>query len=152
MVDRKIDYDRGVLIMTHPQTGIDVFMYLDEPGVYLTAHAHPIAEQLAKEAGYDVEKYAKEKVRNERRAHANALIDKELDSETDVVEKVVEQKGSFTLVSIGLGRHHLKDGEGNQITAHALTEEQGKKLLDAMVLSEAPPAEVKKNPGIQKNA
>lgn len=145
MADRAIDYDRGVLIMTHPDTGIDVFMYIDQPGVYLTAHGHPIADKIAKESGYDVEKFAREKLRNERRAKAHDLIDKELESETDVVEKEVEKKGGFTLVSIGLGRHHLKDAEGQQITAHALTLEQGKKLLAAMAIEE-------KAPEAQKNA
>lgn len=151
MADRVIDYDRGVLINVHKETGMDVFMYVDEPGKYLTAHGHPVPAAIAAQAGYDTEKLEKERIRQERKLQASAIIDKELSDEKDVVEIEVGKAAGFTLVSIGLGRHHLKDPEGNQITANPLTLEQGKKLLAAMS-EDVTKGKVAAPGGSQKNA
>lgn len=149
MAERVIDYDRGVIIRSHAISGMDVYMYVDEPGRYLTAHGTEVPEQIAKEAGYDVEKLAKDRVRKERKIQATEAIDRELSDEQNVVEDVVAERNGFKLVSIGLGRHHLKDPEGNQLTGQSLPYESGMKLLDSMAGKEVEVPVVKQ---VEKNA
>lgn len=129
---RKVDYDRGVLIMTHPGTGMDVYMYVDTPGVYLNANELPVTDEIASEAGYKVEQLAKEKLRMQRKAQAGALIDKELSDETSTEEVEVADRNGFKIVSIGMGRHNVKDPDGNIINAHPLPLEMAQKLLSGM--------------------
>lgn len=131
MADRIIDYDRGVLINTH-FSGMDVFMYVDDPGKFLTAHNTVVPDEIAKQAGYDTDKLGKERVRLERRKVANALIDKEMADDKDIVETVVFENNGFKLVSIGMGRHNVRDPDGNILNAHPLPKETGEKLFAAM--------------------
>lgn len=129
---RKVDYDRGVIIMTHPGSGMDVYMYVDSPGVYLNANELHVPDNLAAAAGYDVERLSKEKLRMERKAKAGALIDKELSDDANTSEEEVSERNGFKLVSIGLGRHNVKDPDGNQLNAHPLPLESAQKLFVAM--------------------
>lgn len=132
MSDRKVDYDRGAIIMSHPGSGMDVFMYVDTPGEYLDAHLNSVPDTIAGEAGYKVEQLAKERLRRHRKAQANAIIDQELADESDVEEVVVDSRNDFILVSSGLGRHNVKDHDGNVLNAHPLTKESAQKLFNAM--------------------
>lgn len=132
MSDRKIDYDEGVLINVHPGTGMDVFMYIAKPGHYYSAHAHVVPEQIAREAGFNVDRLSKERIRIERKASASAIIDQELKDEANTQEECVNVLNGFKLISIGLGRHNVKDPDGNLLNAHPLTEESAKRLFKAM--------------------
>lgn len=131
MADKVIDYDRGVIINVH-STGMDVFMYVDAPGKFLTAHGKEVPDAVAKEAGYDVEKLAKERLRLDRKATASALIDKELADDKNLEEKDLKEKNGFRLVSLGLGRHNVKDPDGNILNALPLPKESASKLFAAM--------------------
>lgn len=132
MVERQIDYDRGVIINTHPGSGMDVFMYVDQPGQYLTAHNKEVPDNLAREAGYDVDRLAKERLRMSRKAQASAIIDKELSDEANTQEECVDVRNGFRLVSIGMGRHNVKDPDGNILNAHPLPKESAETLFNAM--------------------
>jgi len=132
MPQGKIDYDRGVIIRSHTTTGMDVFMYVDTPGEYLTAHGTPVPDTIAKEAGYDVDILSKEKLKRERKQAAMDAIDKELNNEKDVSEEVVEEKNGFKVVSIGLGRHHILVPEGNRLSTNVLPLDMALKVMNAM--------------------
>lgn len=132
MADRVIDYDRGVLIMTEPLSGSDVFMYVDEPGKYLSAHGTPISEQFAKAAGYDVEKFAKDRVKLDRKRIASAAIDAELSDDKDTKNNVVETVGGYKLVDIGLGRYLIRDPDDNLVTATPLAKEHAMKVISLL--------------------
>jgi hypothetical protein len=132
----KIDYDRGVLIMTHPGSGMDVYMYVDSPGEYLTAHGKEVNEKIAKEAGYDVEKLGKEKVRLERRRKAAQEIDAEFEIEGK--EEVVQEKEGFKVVAYGYGRHNVIDPDGNKLNNIPLTLDMALKLLSSFTTDEKP--------------
>lgn len=131
MAEKKIDYDRGVIINTH-RTGMDVFMYADDPGIYLSAHSLPVSEEIAKEAGYDTEKLGKERLRKERRLAAMEAIDKDLEDVKDMGEKIIKEDEGFKLVHIGLERYVVRDPEDNQLNKGVLTQVQGEKLLTSM--------------------
>lgn len=128
----KIDYDRGVIINIHQASGMDVYMYVDDPGKFLTAHAQIVSDAIAKEAGYDVEKLAKDRVKKERKAQALQMIDNELSDDKDIKEDVVDERNGWKIVSIGLGRHHLNDPDGNRITSVPQPLEAAQKLLNGM--------------------
>ena len=136
-----VDYDRGVLIMLDPVSGMDVFMYVDSPGVYLTAHSKPVPEEIAKRAGYDVEKLAKDRLKGERKAQALRAIEEEMADEKDMREDVVcEDASGFKVITTGMGRHHVIDPDGNQLTRLALPKESALKLLRVMVDAETAPS------------
>lgn len=135
-MERKIDYNRGVRMRVHNSSGITVYMYKDDPGVYLNAYGDELPEEMAKACGFPVDLLAKYKLRKERMAVALETIESELslDDDDDMHEHVtlIEKEG-YKLVSIGLGRHLLKDPDGELLTRKHLTEEEGKVILNAMV-------------------
>lgn len=137
MADRVIDYDRGVIINVHKQTGMDVFMYVDSPGKFADAHGNPVPDSIAAESGYDTEKLGKERLRLERKRQANALIDKELADEADTVEKTLSERNGFKLVTIGLGRHNVRDPEGNILNSQPMAKEPAQRLWAAMAGEDA---------------
>lgn len=130
----KINVDRGVLICIHPASGMNVYMYKDDPGVYLNAFGSEISEQIAKEAGYDVARWGKEHIKKARMATAMKAIEKELVlAEDEPTQKVVEEKAGFKLISIGLGRHQVLDPDDNMLTPTAMPKEQAQLLFEALV-------------------
>src|SRR6266699_464625 len=110
-----IDYDRGVHIRTHHSTGVDVYMYVDNPGVYLSAHGTPVSEALAREAGYPVDEQVKQRELNKRLRAAHAAVYAEMNA-GEAAQEIVEERDGFTIVSIGLGRHIIKSPDGDQLT------------------------------------
>lgn len=131
-----IDYDRGVIIVNHARTGMDIFMYADDPGKFLNAHSAPVSDELAKEAGFDVEKLAKERLKKARKEQAYQMIDAELSSDSDVKSEVVEEKNGFKLLNTGAGRHHVEDPDGNRLSSFPLSLEDAQRLLSGMVQME----------------
>jgi len=129
---KNIDYDRGVMKRIHP-SGISVYMYVDTPGVYLNAFGSEVAEEMAKTAGFDVGILAKKRLKNERMAAAMSAIEKELQGSEESMEVVVAEREGFTIVDIGIGRHHLKDPDGNVLTPTAQPLEAAKLLMDQLV-------------------
>jgi hypothetical protein len=145
MVDRRINYDRGVIIRQHKRTGMDVFMYVDTPGVFLNAFGTSIDEKLASEAGFDIENLGKERMKRERMKAAMDAIELELAiADESGKEKVVLENQGFKVIDIGLGRHFVLDPEGNRLTQVALPLEQAKVLVQQ--LAPAPSKAPEKQP------
>lgn len=122
-VERVIDYDRGVIINTDNVTGIDVYMYVDAPGVYLNAHGIQVPEVIARSAGFNVEGNAKEKLKLDRIAAAKSVIENDLKDATDETGECIKLDGGYSLIGIGLGRYLLKDPDGNTLTETPLSKE-----------------------------
>lgn len=139
-----IDYDRGVHMRTHP-AGIDVYMYVDTPGVYLSPHGTVIAERFATEAGFPTEVLGKQKLLRERMATAMDKVKAEL----EMAEKkhvVKREKEGFKLIDLGMGRYMVQDPECNDLLPAPVTDEQAGLLLESLVPDKpkAPPVAVKK--------
>jgi hypothetical protein len=134
MSTEKIDYDRGVIIRTIPEMGMDVFMYRDNPGVYLNAHGDEVGIALARMAHFDVEKFALQRRRRLAIAAAASAADAEmLASEKTTGEVVVLEKDGYKIVMLSAGRHVVKDPEGNVLTQGVvLTLEMAKKVLEGV--------------------
>ena len=126
-----IDYDRGVIKRTHV-SGAEIFMYRDDPGVFLNAFGTEVDEKLAREAGMNVDKYELLRKKKARMAEAMELIDAEFSNDVNTVRKVVRTRGGFSLVQLGHGRHILEDPDGNNLTPNPLTHEEGELLFDKM--------------------
>lgn len=126
-----IDYDRGVEKRRDPLTGVDVYVYQDDPGVYLNAYGQPIDEAAAAAAGFDVVKLGKVKDKKERVAAALAAIDAE-DGE-QLEQTIVQQRNGYKLVSIGLGRYRVLDPDGDNLTPKNLTQQEGEIVFNQLV-------------------
>ena len=127
----KIDYDRGVIKRVHPK-GVEVYMYKDAPGVYLNAHGKEVAENMAKTAGFPVDRYTLARRKKELMAKAMETIEAELHSDHGGERIVVCNRKGFNLVCIGLGRHIIEDPDGNNLTPMPLTKEEGEILFNEM--------------------
>ena len=131
--ERCVDLDRGVE-MRKTKSGVEVYQYIDEPGVYRSAFNDEVPEELARSAGYPVEDRAKNRKLKERMAQFEAQLRKELEiSEADGTRTVVEVRGSYKIVDIGLGRYKIEDDEGNQMHKDPLSQAVAYKLLDQLV-------------------
>lgn len=144
-----IDYDRGVHKRTGPG-GIEVYMYKDDPGVYLNAYGTPLPESIAEAAGFDVATNRKAKLKKERVAAALRAVDADLASlegEPDAEEVVTKEQDGWKIIDIGLGRRLIKDPEGNQITPQSMPQEQAESLLAQLA---GPPSTVPEKEAKQK--
>lgn len=133
MADRRIDYDQGVYINVHPATGMDVFMYVQKPGYYYNAFGTEVAEQLARESGFDVDTHLRARRKNEMMSDAMQKIEAELEQnnrELGKEEVVVEERGGFKIIDIGLGRHQLKSPDGDILTPIPIPLEQAKAVFE----------------------
>lgn len=138
-----INYDLGVIKRKHSASGIDVYMYVNEPGVFRTAYGTEVSADLAKAAGFDVEVLAKERLKRSRMAAAMAAIEAELADPADPVQKVLAERGGYKVVAIGLGRTNVLDPDGHKLNSVYLPEAEAVKLIEHL----APEAETTR-PGV----
>lgn len=124
-----IDYDRGVTFNVEPKSGMNIYMYDNEPGVYRNIHGLVVPAELAQSAGFDTEKHAKAKLKTERMALAMKAIEVELEHAADAKEEPVMQKCGFKVMDIGLERYNVLDPDGNVLNAVALSKPVAKTLL-----------------------
>lgn len=144
MSTRKIDYERGytpgrpgvggVIIRTNPTLNMDVYMYLDDPGVYLNVYGKPVPPALAAEAGFDIGRW--EKARKKKQAFLVFKSEQEAIEAADESEdarKVVAESDGFSLIELPLGRGTIIGPDGGFLfppTAFSTA----KKAFDSMVL------------------
>lgn len=121
-------YDRGVCVRLHP-AGLEVLMYIDTPGVYFDARGKNVSGVLAKEAGYDTEKFGRDKVYRDRMAAVDAELRAELEQASEGDKSVVLERDGLRLISIGGGRHYLEDTDGRRLNSVFVTEEKGRELM-----------------------
>lgn len=124
-----INLDRGVETRRHP-SGIEVNMYIDEPGVYLSSHGTELPEAIAKGAGFPVEDLALAKLKKERLAEAHAKIEREYSVDGDVESVVKETDNGWKLVGYGKGRFNVVDPEGNKLSPTPLTQDIAETVFD----------------------
>jgi hypothetical protein len=146
---RKINYDRGVIIKIIKATGMEVYMYADNPGHYLSSHGNAVSEELAREAGYNTEHFAKLRMRKEKMAAASKAIEDELDiADRSGTKEVVLDRDGFKLIHYGAGRHYIEDPDGNNLTPAApLPREAAERIFDQVVTPKPAPADAPVPPG-----
>jgi len=129
---KAIDYNRGVHKQADNTSGVEVYMYVDDPGVFLNAFGNPVTDAVAKSAGYDVERLKKLRLKKQRLADAARLIEQELDVPEGAVRKVDGEKAGFKVLDIGLDRYHVEDPDGNQLTPHPVPKAVAYTLLEQL--------------------
>lgn len=132
-----VDPDRGYHMRSHPTIGMDIFMYVDDPGVYLTAHCDRVDDKLAEAAGFPIEKHKKEHDIKAALASAQAEVLKKFGENKP---QFVMERGDFKVVDIGLGRHNVLSGN-EVLNKNPISKEEAKILLDHL---SPPPKEAAK--------
>lgn len=135
-----IDVTRGVEIRRDRSTGVRVYMYVDEPGVYLNAFGKPIAEAFAAKAGFPVDQYARQRIAREKISDFTKKLqhDMEVASLTEDREEITK-RGGYVVYRMPFGNAVVVSEEGENLTDRPIAEAQAMELLEAL----AGPAEVK---------
>ena len=126
-----VDLDRGVQMSSHSILGIDVYMYLDDPGIYYDAHGNILPMEVAEQSGgFDT-------VTLERKRKIKAALH---DANEDVLKKfgeadgpvLVEERDGFTILDYGMDRYKVfgPDDKVNALHKLFLPLAQAKVLLD----------------------
>jgi hypothetical protein len=130
----KLDLDRGVEIRFYPGNRMQIAMYADAPGAYYDATGKPVAAELARGAGFDVEKNLRKKVAQERLAAARKQIEAELRAEEDVIAEALSDKSKMDVRHVGGGQYALFSKEnGKRLTKVAMTKADVEIMLGAAV-------------------
>lgn len=138
-----IDIDRGVSMrqvvkfesqhkfMPDPKYGgLVVYMYKTEPGKYYDPHGRPVADAIAKLAGFDVERHARMRRRNDAMAEYERALNEELQTEAGD-EVIIAAKGGWKVVALPLERAKIVDEEtGALVTAVPMSRKDALVLLD----------------------
>lgn len=135
--DRKIDYDRGVIIKLIKDLGMEVFMYKREPGVYYSQHGTVVPDALAAKAGYDIEYLGRLRKHQNMVAQATEAYARQLDVDTGkATRQIVAERDGFQVVLLGGVRHAVLSPDGLELTkGMPLTEKVALDLLNDL----APP-------------
>ena len=128
-----LDLNRGVLVKFHPVNRMQVAMYIDRPGEYLTETGEAIDAKFAKEAGYDVAKDLRKKVANEKLAAYKAQLDAEMRAEEDALAQAMTDKSGHDVRHIGGGQYALFDKTGKRLTKVAMTKADIEMLVGTVV-------------------
>lgn len=131
----KIDYNRGVIKGKDQTSGVAVYMYIDTPGVYLSEQGTQVTAELAKKAGFDVDKYRVARLKSERLAKAKHIIEQELEADNSK-KKAIKEKNGWAIVHLGFGRHVIEDPDGNEMTERQLTREEAEVVFEQLIPDE----------------
>lgn len=126
-----IDLDRGVMCKPHPK-GFHVYMYLDDPGVFMTAHGSPLPARIAREAGYDVEVLEKQRKIAQELAKRRKDLEKELALD-EAAETVIREAKNYKLVSAGSGMARIVTKTGEAVTPVALPKAEAEALFQELI-------------------
>ncbi len=137
-----IDENRGVIVRFGPGD-VEVVMYKDEPGIYLTNTGALVSEKIAAAAGFPVKALGQTREIQLRKTAALAAIEDEFQSSTE--EETIAEGGGFSVVSLGLGRHEVRDPNGETLTETPMSRKEAEMLLSKLAPVD-PVAEVDSEP------
>jgi len=126
-----LDAPGGVRMSKDPVSQLEVYMYYAKPGEYLTPLGGSVPEEIAARAGYDVEFFGKQKLRAEKVAEFQQLLDLEMNTEGDGT--VLAERGGYKLVEVGtLGHVKVLDSEGHAVVNIPYPRELGEELFSKL--------------------
>lgn len=129
----KIDLDRGVHQRIDPNSGMDVYMYVDTPGVYLTIHGTEVDVELARRAGFPVEEQLRQRHIKEALASAQDKVLAELQAADQSMKVVVKEADGFKIIDIGYDRYQVLSPDDDVLTPSPLNLKSALILLDQLV-------------------
>lgn len=150
MPDGPINEDLGVTIRIHKKTGIEVYMYKKEPGVYRTKTGSLLKETIAFEAGFPVDELSRQRVMGQRKSEALAAIEEEFSA--SVEEKVLVSKGGYKAIRVGpatLGRYVIRDPSGEKLNEGFVSQKEARRMISKLV---APDVEGEEEEPAKKSA
>lgn len=119
--------DRGVQVRNHPSMSMDIYMFIDDPGVYFSAHGDKIDPELARAAGFDVDDQSRrQQIKQALKKASDEVLARFGEAK---VATVLEREG-FKIIDLGLGRHNVLAPDGDLLNKAPLPLEQAKILLD----------------------
>lgn len=129
----KIDLDRGVSIRKHKDTGMYVYMYKDEPGVYRSQHGDVLPERVGELVGFDVSRLSKEREKREKLAQFASRINEELAlAEASDAPEVIATRGDYSVIALPGGRANVVSGDAGKLNKTPLTLPLAMELLGAL--------------------
>jgi hypothetical protein len=129
-----MDANRGYRCRIHPALGVEIYMYKDDPGVFLNAYGSEVDKGLASDCGYDVEKLLKMKQRKERISQAVEAVESELKiAEETGTKKVFKSRDGFSVIELPMDRFMIEDPDGLPLTNMPLTKAIALSVFDQMV-------------------
>ena len=84
--------NRGITKRYHPKTGEAVIMIKSEVGRYYSEWGTPVSEDMARQAGFDVDRYAAERRKSESYARMYAELKARHDEEVALMEAEAKAK------------------------------------------------------------
>ncbi len=148
MPDGPIDEDLGVTIRIHKSTGIEVYMYKFEPGIYRSKLGTLLNEKIAFEAGFPVEELDRQRVMLQRKTEAFEAIEEEFSA--SVEEKILVEAGGYKAVRVGpatLGRYIIRGPDDNQLNEGYVNQKEARRLISKLApeVEDAPKEPAKKS-------
>lgn len=133
-----IDLNRGVLMRKYRAANMQVYMYFDTPGIYFNVHGKEVALDVARAAGFDVDRYAKMKLKREKMREFEQTIEAQLAMEDESGEgpAVLAERGGFKVIDAKLGNVWVVDADGEKMNDRPISEKAGLLLLDQLVPNE----------------
>lgn len=137
-----IDLNAGVTMKRQAKDGKDVgpavYMYKSRPGVYFNVFGNEVSEELAKEAGFDVEKLSRQRRQAELIEQAKKDIEAQLSDPDEKV--VVKEREGVKVVKIGEGRYTIEGPDGSNILPPGVQYDEARAMgmLDKLVPEKAP--------------
>jgi hypothetical protein len=89
-------------------------------------------DEIAQEAGFDVELYAKEKLKRQRMADAKEAIEAELELRTSDSARTLHEGGGIKVIDTGLGNAIIVAEDGDKITPTPVSHAMAKKLFERL--------------------
>ncbi len=128
-----IDLDRPYLMRKATDVNMKIYMYFDQPGVYLNAHGKEIPDTIAIKAGFDVKRWAKQKYKMERMEKFREQVEAELEADDDVTEdKVLGTKAGYKIIGRPLGLADVYDPDGEKLNERAIPVAEAELLMNMM--------------------
>lgn len=158
-----IQRNRGCHIRNH-RSGIRVIQYLDEPNSYYDGNGKPVTEEVAQQAGYNVDEDRRNKalLQKRRKFERDLVTGEATQDERSIAELIQANESKIEIVPIKgkQDRFALVDGEGRRITKVPATIEEAK-LIYRQITGKAhkeatkppgkPPAAKRKRKGAGKD-
>jgi hypothetical protein len=121
----------GILLRQGPG-GMSVYMYNDDPGVFLNERGAIVSDAIASQAGFDVASLAKARRRKLALSKAQAGIDAEYATEEN--SNIIEERGEYRLVEVAQGHFQIhfveEDGKGSPLSGILTRQAAAKLFLD----------------------
>lgn len=127
----KVNIDRGAHIRITPE-GMAIYMLVEAPGVFLNDHNRPVPPEVARRAGFPVDKLLRMRAKNEAMAKAQKQIEADFDSLINE-RHVIDERGDYRLV------RHAEESwlvewaeDGSAMHRGYLPEGKAKELFDSL--------------------